>query len=71
MNLDYEKFVVIDEKFYRPAEVEVLLGNPAKAEKQLGWTPTMDLEGLIASMVDADIERLSSVDKPVRLKEAA
>jgi len=59
LSLDYEKHVVIDEKFYRPAEVEVLLGNPGKAKANLGWEPTMDLRGLITCMVDADMGRLS------------
>ena len=56
--LDYEKFIVIDEKFYRPAEVEVLLGNPEKAKSQLGWETTVDLQQLIKMMVDADMDRI-------------
>ena len=54
-----EEFVVIDEAFYRPAEVELLVGDPAKAEKVLGWTPTVGFEDLVTMMVDADLALLS------------
>lgn len=57
--VDMAKHLVIDEKFFRPAEVDVLLGNPAKAEAQLGWKPKTSLEELITMMVDADVRRLS------------
>lgn len=63
LSLDASKYIVIDEKFYRPTEVDILLGNPAKANKNLGWKPTMNLKGLIESMVDADMDRLSNTDK--------
>ncbi|MEX0767263.1 MAG: GDP-mannose 4,6-dehydratase [Microthrixaceae bacterium] len=59
VGLDYEEFVVIDEAFYRPAEVELLVGDPAKAEKVLGWTPTVGFEDLVTMMVDADLALLS------------
>ena len=59
VGLNYEDHVVIDPKFYRPAEVEVLLGNPAKAKEKLGWTAQTDLERLMAMMVDADMARVS------------
>ena len=58
VGLDYEKYIVIDPKFYRPAEVEILLGDPSKARKILGWTAETSLETLITGMVDADIERV-------------
>ncbi len=58
VGLSVDDHVVIDPKFYRPAEVEVLLGNPAKATKKLGWTATTTLEEMIVEMVDADLERL-------------
>jgi GDPmannose 4,6-dehydratase len=58
VGLNHEDHVVIDPKFYRPAEVEVLLGNPAKAKAKLGWTATTDLQTLIAMMVDADMVRV-------------
>lgn len=59
VNLDMEQYVVIDPAFYRPAEVEVLLGNPEKAKRKLGWEPEINLEDMIKEMVDADLSRLS------------
>ncbi|MGN6656376.1 MAG: GDP-mannose 4,6-dehydratase [Rhodanobacter sp.] len=58
LDLSYEDHVVIDQKFFRPAEVDVLLGNPAKAKAKLGWAPKTSLEQLITMMVDADMRRL-------------
>ena len=58
VGLDYEKYVVIDPKFYRPAEVDLLLGNPAKAKAKLGWEAKTSLESLITMMVDADLKRV-------------
>lgn len=58
VGLSYEDHVVIDPKFFRPAEVDVLLGNPAKAQRQLGWQATTTLEQLITMMVDADMRRI-------------
>ncbi len=58
LNLDYEDHVVIDQRFFRPAEVDVLLGDPAKAKAKLGWAPKTSLEQLITMMVDADMRRL-------------
>ena len=58
VGLNYEDFVVIDPKFYRPAEVEVLLGNPDKASTKLGWKAKTDLKTMITMMVDADIVRV-------------
>lgn len=60
VGLNYENFVATDPKFQRPAEVDVLLGNPAKAKQKLGWEPTTSLENLIAMMVDADMRRVES-----------
>jgi GDPmannose 4,6-dehydratase len=60
VGLDYEKYVVTDKKFERPAEVDVLMGNPAKARAVLGWKPKTSLEELVAMMVDADLTRVSS-----------
>lgn len=59
VGLNYEDYVVIDPKFYRPAEVELLLGSPAKAKAKLGWEAKTSLEDLIKMMVDADMERVS------------
>ena len=59
VELDYQEHVVIDPAFFRPAEVEVLLGNPGKAERVLGWKPKTSLATLIQSMVDADLKRVA------------
>jgi GDPmannose 4,6-dehydratase len=58
VGLDYEKYVKIDPKFYRPADVDVLLGNPAKAKEKLNWEAQTTLEELITMMVDADLKRV-------------
>ena len=60
VGLNYEDYVVIDPKFFRPAEVDVLLGNPTKAITKLGWKPKTNLETLIQMMVEADMRRLTS-----------
>jgi GDPmannose 4,6-dehydratase len=59
VGLDYERSVVIDPKLYRPAEVDMLRGNPAKAKAKLGWEAKTDLETLIKMMVDADMARVA------------
>ncbi len=59
VGLDWEKHVVQDPRYMRPAEVDVLLADPSKAESRLGWKPTVGFEELVAMMVDADIARLS------------
>jgi GDPmannose 4,6-dehydratase len=58
VGLNYEDYVVIDPTFYRPAEVDILLGNPAKARKVLGWEAKTSLSTLIEMMVDADLTRV-------------
>lgn len=58
VGLEIDKHLVIDPALFRPAEVDVLLGNPAKAKAKLGWEPEISLEKLIREMVDADMERL-------------
>jgi GDPmannose 4,6-dehydratase len=60
VGLDWEKHVVTDPRFMRPAEVDLLLADPSKARQELGWTPAVDFQHLIAMMVDADLERLSA-----------
>ncbi|HVJ86050.1 MAG TPA: GDP-mannose 4,6-dehydratase [Caulifigura sp.] len=60
VGLDMDAHLVIDEKFFRPAEVDVLLGNPAKAKAALGWAPKTSLQQLITMMVDADLRRLGA-----------
>lgn len=58
VGLNWRDYVVQDPAFYRPAEVDLLVGDASKAKRVLGWEPTVDFEGLIAMMVDADMERL-------------
>ena len=58
--LDWEKYVKLDPAFIRPAEVDLLIGDPVKAKKQLGWTPKVSFEQLVKMMVDSDIEKLSA-----------
>ncbi|WP_135211584.1 GDP-mannose 4,6-dehydratase [Vitreimonas flagellata] len=61
VDLDMEKHVVVDERFLRPAEVDVLLGDPSKAKRQLGWEPHIALEQLVDEMVAADLTRLKKL----------
>jgi GDPmannose 4,6-dehydratase len=58
VGLDYRDFVKVDPKFFRPAEVDLLLGDSAKAQRLLGWKPEVTFEGLVDMMVDADLERV-------------
>jgi GDPmannose 4,6-dehydratase len=59
VGLKADDHIVIDEKYFRPAEVDILLGNPAKAKEKLGWEAETSLEDMICEMVDADIERVN------------
>lgn len=61
--LDYNDFVVQAPEFYRPAEVDLLVGDPAKAEKELGWRPAHKFEDLVNIMMDADLERVERENK--------
>jgi GDPmannose 4,6-dehydratase len=58
VGLDWEKYVVIDESFIRPAEVDLLIGDPTKAKEKLGWEPRTSFEELIRLMVDSDLKLL-------------
>ena len=58
LDLNYEDYVVVDPKFYRPAEVEILLGDASKARKQLNWNHTQSFEKLVAEMVENDMAYL-------------
>jgi GDPmannose 4,6-dehydratase len=49
--------VRVDERYFRPAEVDFLLGDASKARRELGWTPKVTFEGLVNMMVDADLEK--------------
>ncbi|MEK6222513.1 MAG: GDP-mannose 4,6-dehydratase, partial [Chloroflexota bacterium] len=55
VDLDYQDYVIQDERFYRPAEVDLLVSDPSKARKKLGWEPSVDFEGLVQMMVAADL----------------
>jgi GDPmannose 4,6-dehydratase len=65
--LDWNKYVRLDPALIRPAEVEHLIGDSSKARQQLGWTPTVDFNGLIKMMVDADLQRVSDEPRADRL----
>jgi GDPmannose 4,6-dehydratase len=60
LDLDYTKYVVQDERFFRPAEVDLLVGDPSKAKQVLGWQPDTSFEQLVKMMVDADLALLKS-----------
>jgi GDPmannose 4,6-dehydratase len=66
VGLDWQKFVKLDPALVRPAEVDHLIGDPAKAQRMLGWTPTVTFEGLVRMMVQADLERLRTSPAAVR-----
>ncbi|HEX8359984.1 MAG TPA: GDP-mannose 4,6-dehydratase [Longimicrobium sp.] len=58
--LDWREHVVLDERFVRPAEVDLLIGDPARARAELGWSPEVDFGQLVRMMVDADLERVAA-----------
>ena len=61
LDLDWKEYVVVDEKFLRPAEVHILRGDPCRAREDLGWEPEISFEELVEMMVDRDLE-MASVD---------
>ncbi|MHC4379850.1 MAG: GDP-mannose 4,6-dehydratase [Planctomycetota bacterium] len=63
VGLNYEDFVIVDPRFFRPAEVELLLGDASKAKEKLGWEPEIDFAGLVEMMVDADVQRRLDLHK--------
>jgi len=65
LDLDYNDFVEIDPRYFRPAEVDVLLGDPSKAKQKLGWKPKTNLDTLVAMMVETDLE-LAAREKTLR-----
>ena len=60
VGLDWSKHVVVDPQYFRPTEVDILLGDASKAKRAFGWEPTTRFEALVKLMVDADIEALAS-----------
>ena len=63
-DLDWQKYVVTDPSLVRPAEVDLLIGDPSKANKQLGWKPEVAFPQLVEMMVKADLERLKASATP-------
>jgi len=61
VGLDWADHVVVDERFYRPAEVDLLIGDASHARATLGWKPTTSFEELVGSMVDADLAALAAL----------
>jgi GDPmannose 4,6-dehydratase len=55
--LEIDRHLVIDPELFRPAEVDILLGNPSKARERLGWQATTSLEDMMTEMVEADLKR--------------
>jgi GDPmannose 4,6-dehydratase len=55
VDLNWEDFVVVDERFMRPAEVDLLVGDPTRANEELGWKRDVDFPSLVAMMVEADM----------------
>ena len=66
VGLDWERYVKVDEMFYRPAEVDLLIGDAAKTRDQLGWQPRYSFEELINEMVDSDVAALERTTTEVR-----
>jgi GDPmannose 4,6-dehydratase len=66
--LDYRNHVVTDPTLFRPAEVNLLLGDATKARAKLGWTPSITFESLVREMVDADCRALGVACEPLRSK---
>jgi GDPmannose 4,6-dehydratase len=62
-DLDYRDYVVEDPRYYRPAEVDLLIGDSSKALRELGWKPEVSFEQLVQMMVEADLERLRPLAK--------
>lgn len=58
VDLDWQRYVYVDEQFLRPADVDLLIGDPSKAKQKLGWEPTVTFEEMIQKMVDADLAAL-------------
>lgn len=62
-DLDWKKYVKLDERFMRPAEVDLLIGNPQKAKKVLGWTPKTSFKQLVSMMVDSDLKLVQETNR--------
>jgi GDPmannose 4,6-dehydratase len=62
LGLNYEKYVKVDPRFFRPADVDLLVSDPSKARKVLGWEPTVSFEDLVVMMVETDLKRLQATE---------
>jgi GDPmannose 4,6-dehydratase len=69
VGLDWQKYVIVDPGLYRPAEVDLLVGDPSKANRVLGWKPAVTFEDLVREMVLADLDRLQT--RPTAQRRAA
>jgi GDPmannose 4,6-dehydratase len=58
VNLDWQDYVEFDDRYLRPAEVDLLIGDPTKAQQKLGWKPSVTFEELVSLMVEADLQAL-------------
>jgi GDPmannose 4,6-dehydratase len=64
VDLDWREYVKLDPRFMRPAEVDLLVGDPSRAKAELGWEPLVGFDELVRMMVDADLERLRNAARP-------
>src|SRR5262249_8142582 len=75
VGLDWKRYVVVDPQCYRPAEVDLLLADPSKAQQRLGWQREVSFEQLVRRMVDADLQQLNKglpgPHRPAQFKHAA
>lgn len=63
LGLNYEDYVIQDQRFYRPAEVDLLISDPSKARKELGWKPKVSFKELVEMMVESDLRLIQSTKK--------
>ena len=61
LNLDWQRYVKIDPRYYRPTEVDLLIGDAAKAKRLLGWEPKVSFEDLVVMMVESDVRAERSI----------
>ncbi|HKR22465.1 MAG TPA: GDP-mannose 4,6-dehydratase, partial [Pyrinomonadaceae bacterium] len=66
VDLDYQEFVKVDQRYYRPAEVDQLIGDASKARRVLGWEPTCSFRGLVKEMVASDLAHLAYANSNTR-----
>jgi len=64
VGLDYSKYVAVDQQFYRPAEVDLLIADPEKARRVLGWRNRTSFQKLVAEMIESDCRALVAVTAP-------